>query len=264
MSRHTPGHNPPGQARRGSFIQKDAEVTPSEMAVQLRPPPATNNGGKLRSIIKGIEVRPVLPSVIKPLITDRHYLYSMPAAPRRCFGVYLQDELVGAVVFTSGPRHGYRMLTASKPQDVSVLARLWLSDSLPKNSESRVIGIVLRRLRRETDWKLIISYADPMAGHSGTIYRASGWLYPRLTSPGMTGMARPTSAVIVSGRRIHSRTCGDQYGSGSIRHLRATGVPAIREVEPGKHKYVFLLDPSWRWRLKATPNPYPKEVSNAA
>jgi hypothetical protein len=229
------------RTERGSFNQQDAADTTAEMAVRVRPP---------RSTPRAIEVRPVMPSVIKSLVTDRHYLHSMPAAPRRCYGVYLRDVLAGAAVFTSGPRHGYRLLSACRPQEVSVLARLWLSDELPKNSESRVIGILMRLLRRDTDWKLILSYADPSAGHTGTIYQASGWAY--------LGMTQPGNAVIVSGERIHSRTCGSRFGSGSIRHLRATGVPAVREPEPGKHRYVYFLDRSWMWRLRGKALPYPK------
>jgi hypothetical protein len=74
-------------------------------------------------------------------------------------------------------RHGFRVLAGAKPQQVAVLARLWLSDDLPNNAESRVIGVLLRLARRERQWKLLLSYADPEAGHAGTIYRATGWLY---------------------------------------------------------------------------------------
>jgi hypothetical protein len=193
----------------------------------------------------------VAPNAIREIIECKHYLHSMPAVTRQCFGVYLDDSLEGAVVFTSGPRHGYKLLQAAKPQDVSVLARLWLSDALPRNSESRVIGFVLRFLRRSTDWKLLLSYADPAAGHSGTIYQATGWKY--------LGQTAADSYISLEGELIHPRTVYTRFGSNSLAHLRATGIPAMRQSAPGKHRYIYVLDPAWNWRLREIPQPYPRE-----
>ncbi len=222
--------------------EQHTEVTPSEATVQFR---------SSRPTPKALRVVPVSPGVVESLIVTEHYLHSMPAAARLCLGVYWNDVLVGAVVFTSGPRHGYRLLSACKPQDVAVLARLWLSDDLPKNSESRVIGYCLRWIRKHRPWKLILSYADPKVGHCGTIYQSTGWEYLGRTAPG-------SIIALTDGKEIHSRTCGDRYGSGSIGHLRRTGIPVVRLPEPPKHRYVFILDKSWRWRLRAKPQPYPK------
>jgi len=227
---------------RGSSNQQDAAGTTAEMAVQARPP---------RSTLKALLVRPVTPSIVHAMVEERHYLHSMPAAPRRCYGVYLSDVLHGAVVFTSGPRQGYRLLTAAKPQEVSELARLWLSDALPPNSESRVLGIVLRALRRETTWKLILSYADPAAGHVGTIYQATGWVYLGETEPN-------TYVRLADGNLYHPRSVYQRYGSDNVRHLRATGVPAMREAMCGKHRYAYVLDPSWHWRLRGHAQTYPR------
>lgn len=229
---------------RGSSNQQDAAGTTAEMAVQARPP---------RSILKSLTVRPAMPSVVQEVIEHEHYLHAMPAAPRRCYGVYLGDDLHGAVIFTSGPRQGHRLLAAARPQEVSELARLWLSDALPPNSESRVLGIVLRTLRRETAWKLILSYADPAAGHVGTIYQATGWLYLGRTEPN-------TYVRLADGNLHHPRSVYQRYGSNNVRHLRATGVPAVREQMSGKHRYAYVLDPAWRWRLRGHAIAYPRAV----
>ncbi len=227
---------------RGSSNQQDAAGTTAEMAVQARPP---------RSILKALAVRPVMPSVVHSIIEERHYLHSMPAATRRCYGVYLDDVLLGAAVFTSGARQSHRLLAAACPQDVSVLARLWLSDALPPNSESRVLGIVLRTLQRETTWKLILSYADPAAGHVGTIYQATGWVY--------LGQTEADSYIrLPDGVVYHPRTVYQRFGSNSIGHLRATDIPAARVPMMGKHRYAYVLDPAWQWRLRGHVQPYPR------
>ena len=227
-------------------VQKqDSAVSPAPMAVQLRPP---------RSIPKTLQVNPVPAALIRDLITQEHYLHSMPAAARLCFGVYQDDVLAGAIVFTAGARQGHKLLVAARPQEVATLARLWLSDGLPKNAESRVIGVVLRHLRRHTDWKLLLSYADPSVGHVGIIYQATGWLY--------LGSSSPTSYVdLGDGQLLHPRTVYERYGSNAIGHLRRTGIPAHRQPVASKYRYAYLLDPSWHWRLRETPKTYPKAPS---
>ncbi len=229
---------------RESFNEQDAPETTGETAVQGRPS---------RSILKRLRVEPVAPAVVRPLMDKHHYLHSMPAAPRRCYGVFLDGVLLGGAVFTSGARNGHRLLTAASPQDVVTLARLWLSDDLPPNSESRVLGIVLRDLRRTTSWKLLLSYADPQAGHVGTIYQAAGWTY--------LGQTTVESYVrLPDGRLHHKRSIYTKYGSNRIAHLRATGVPAQREWVGGKHRYAYVLDPAWRWRLRAVPELTPPRI----
>ncbi len=222
--------------------EQDGAVPPAQMAVRVRPP---------RSNVKALRVKPVLPSCVRPLILECHYLHNMPAAPRRCFGVYDGDALVGAVVFTTGARQGHRVFAGARTQDVACLARLWLSDALPKNAESRVIGAVLRFLRRNTSWKFLLSYADPAARHIGTIYQATGWFY--------LGQGKPASYIdLGDGVARHARTVFDRLGSNAVGHLRRTGIPARPLAVEGKHRYGCLLDPAWRWRLRAVPKPYPK------
>lgn len=224
---------------RESSNEQDTPESTGETAVQGRPS---------RSILKRIRVERVQPSIVRPLMADHHYLQSMPAAPRRCYGVSLDGVLLGGVVFTSGARHGHRLLAAADTQSVATLARLWLSDDLPANSESRVLGIVLRDLRRTTDWKLLLSYADPAAGHVGTIYQATGWTYLGET-------AGETYVRLADGRLHHPRSVYSRYGSNRISHLQATGVPAQREWVGGKHRYAYVLDPAWTWRLRSVQQP---------
>ncbi len=183
------------------------------------------------------------------MVVERHYLGSMPAAATRCFGVYLDKALVGAVVFTAGARNAHLLLKAGRPGDVLTLARLWLSDDLPTNSESRVIAVCLRALRREERWKAVITYADPAAGHTGVIYRAVGADY--------LGQAPDEGYLAIGGTIVHPRTVSMRLGSRGVPHLRRTGVDVAWVMMPGKYRYVLFLDPSWRWRLKVRPVPYP-------
>jgi hypothetical protein len=175
----------------------------------------------------------------------------MPTAPMVSFGVYRCRRLLGAVVLTTGMRNTHRVLLGSRPLDVLVLARLWLSDDLPRNSESRVLGVVARDLRRSSRWKALVSYADPGAGHDGGIYRAAGWLYLG------QGIAEPY-VLLPDGRLHHPRSVSHQLGTNHVGHLSRTGVPARRVPVAGKHRYVCVLDRSWTWRLAVAPRPFPR------
>ncbi len=96
-----------------------------------------------------------------------------------------------------------------------------------------------------------MTYADPSAGHLGTIYQAFGFLY--------LGQGPPESYVLLAdGRPHHPRSVFSRHGSNHTGHLTRTGVPSVRVSVPGKHRYVAFLDQSWRWRLATKPRPYPK------
>ena len=227
--------------------EQDSAVPAAKTMVQLQSP---------RSTIKNLRVHPVKPSTVKSMIVEQHYLHSMPAAPRMCFGVFDGENLEGAVVFSSGARNGHLLMSAVRPQEVATLARLWLSDALLKNAESRVIGAVLRHLRQHTNWKLVLSYADPEAGHVGTIYQATGWLY--------FGQQQPSSYVhLGDGVLLHPRTIYKRYGSNAIGHLRRTGIPAERQAVGAKYRYAYVLNPAWRWRLAIGTRPYPRKNTMA-
>ena len=86
------------------------------------------------------------------------------------------------IVLGVGPFNAHKLVEGAEPEDCLTLTRYWLSDDLPKNSESRVLGIVLRSLRRHTHLKFIVTYADPAHGHLGVIYKATNFVYTGLSS----------------------------------------------------------------------------------
>ncbi len=142
----------------------------------------------------------------------------------------------------------------ARPEDCLVLTRLWLSDELGKNAESRVIGICLRAIRRFTQVKFLVSYADPSQGHSGTIYQATGWLY--------TGLSEAMPMFDLGDGRIrHSRSLSHAFGSHSVKHFQSCGIGVKVVPQARKHRYVYFLDPSFSSRLKPPVLPYPKKDS---
>ncbi|MCH8064119.1 MAG: DNA methyltransferase [Chloroflexi bacterium] len=168
------------------------------------------------------------------------------------FGVFLDSRLMGALTIGCGPSQAYRLVGGARPDDCAVLTRLWLSDDLPTNSESRVIGVVSRALRRNTSLKFLLSYADPSVGHLGTIYQAAGWVY--------TGLSQATPLYdIGDGKVRHSRSLSHAYGSHSVKHFRRNGVDIKTLPQARKHRYIYFLDNSYRRHLNVPDLPYPKK-----
>jgi hypothetical protein len=171
------------------------------------------------------------------------------------FGVFLGDRLLGVITFGAGPQMAHSLVTGAIRGDCLALTRLWISDELPSNSESRTLGVILRSLKRYTNIKFLVTYADPAYSHTGTIYQATGWIY--------TGLSEATPSYDVGdGKAIHSRSFGQIYGSHSLEYLAAHGVKVKVVPQSAKHRYIYFLDLSWRSKLRTQVLPYPKKESH--
>jgi hypothetical protein len=202
-------------------------------------------------VLQQLQVHPVPSSMAKKLLEREHYLHSFPGGTKLAFGAFVGARLLGAASLGVGPINAHLLVDGASSDDCLTLTRLWLSDELPKNSESWCLGVVLRSLRKNTDLKFLLAYADPAQGHVGTIYQATNWLY--------TGLSQATPLYdIGDGRQHHSRSLGHVFGSHSLAHLRRQGVPVRLVPQQPKHRYLYILDPSWRSRVRARVLPYPK------
>ena len=193
------------------------------------------DGGAIPTLaLRHLVVSPISPYLAKPLIVQRHYLRSWPGGTKLVLGVFAQHRLMGALTLGAGPSNAFRLVHGATAKDCVTLSRFWLDDLLPPNSASRILGIALRALKKNTDLKFVLSYADPTAGHSGTIYRASGWSY--------VGLSQITPHYdFGNGIARHPRTVGASIGTRSVKHLRNNGVPVAIVPMPGKHRYVFFF-----------------------
>lgn len=203
-----------------------------------------------------IVVRPMPFIAARRLIERNHYLHSIPGGTKLTFGVFTGNELAGTVVLGAGPANAHSLVSGATADDGLCLTRLWLSDGLPRNSESHVIAVVLRALRKHTEIKFVISYADPSQGHLGTIYQAGGWAY--------IGRSQPMPLFdIGDGVARQSRSLAHGIGSHSVKYLVGKGVNVKLVEQSAKHRYVYFVRPTWRSRLKPPVLPYPKLKSTA-
>ena len=201
--------------------------------------------------LQDLRVAPIPFRIAKQLLVREHYLHSMPGGSRLSLGVFLGRQLLGAVLLGAGPSNAHRMVEGGDSDSCLTLTRLWLDNSLPRNSESRVLGVIFRHLRRSTSIKFVVTYADPAAGHIGTIYQATGWLY--------AGLSQAVPLIdLGDGVLQHSRSLAHAYGTHSRAHFAAHGVEMRAVPQSPKHRYIRFLDPAWRSRLRVPALPYPK------
>ena len=113
------------------------------------------------------------------IIQKLHYSHKTVKNSQLHLGVFLGTRLEGAMQF--GPSLDRRKLLGlvegTSWNGFLELNRLAFSDNLPRNSESRALGVALRLIRRQypqIDW--IVSFADATQCGDGTIYRAAGFV----------------------------------------------------------------------------------------
>jgi len=206
--------------------------------------------------LQSIRVQPIPFVAAKKILVKHHYLHSLPGGTKLAFGTFVEGKLLGAITFGVGPYNAFSLVEGTCPDDCLTLTRLWLSEKLPPNSESRVISVCLRYLRKYTTLKFIMTYADPVQGHVGTIYQATGWIY--------TGLSEATPKFdIGDGVTRHSRSLAHAFGSHSLKYLSERGLKIKVMPQIPKHRYIYFLDQDYRNRLKTPALTYPKKETNA-
>ena len=124
-----------------------------------------------------MRVEPVGSAVARALVEKEHYLHRKPPVSY-AYGLFVEDEMVGVVTFGVPASHHLRLSACpSSPGEVLELNRLWVSDAMPRNTESWFLARALKALPP----RIVVSYADTVQGHAGYVYRAANFLYAGLT-----------------------------------------------------------------------------------
>lgn len=125
-----------------------------------------------------------------------------------------------------------------KEQDVIELRRLYCIDSTPKNTESYSIGKALRWLRRNTEIKTVVSYADAEHGHTDVIYKVSNFT--------LEGKRAGAKVIIHEGKSYHDKAIRTKY-KGELNLFAKRLVEAldngtaVYKQTAGKYCYVYKL-----------------------
>lgn len=153
-----------------------------------------------------------------------HYLGKWPGVVVGGFVLRMCDSDVGLIVFALPPRETAKRYGCETWE----LARLWVEDSMPRNTESWFLGQIISVLRKANRPAMLVSYADPSQNHLGRIYRATNWTYD-----GMTDSERKKPrfdyADAKTGKRFSRRS-----------HV-PLGTDIVRVPRVSKHRYFIRL-----------------------
>ena len=217
---------------------------------------------------KDLVVLPISGTDARRVVRSIHYSGKVANNSQINLGVFLDGKCCGAMQF--GPPMDRSkilpMVAGSKWTDVLELNRMAFSDALPRNSESRALGVALRMLRkRYPHIKWVVSFADGTQCGDGTIYRASGFVLTGI-SPAKQLVRLPTGEVVhkmVLGsgptkprRELGGRSAADVSGNGGYSfsaYCREAGAVVLTGFQL---RYVYFLDPSARARLTVPEVPF--------
>jgi hypothetical protein len=216
---------------------------------------------------KEIRVAPIAATDARDLVRRYHYSGKVVNNSQLHFGVFLGGRCLGAMSF--GPSLDKRKLVglvSGTPWNGFVeLNRMAFSDELPRNSESRALGIAFRMLRAKAPhihW--VVSFADATQSGDGGIYRASGfvltgikkntqvWAAPTGARESRTSLTDGRSKTEQARAATVSRTSLpksanilDDGAASMAKYIAAGFVP----LSGFQLRYVYFLDPTARERL---------------
>jgi hypothetical protein len=170
-----------------------------------------------------------------------HYSDYVNIQEKETFGLFREGvflpELVGVCVYTRpAGASAAQKYYPTDPDKCLELRRLCLIDDTPKNAESFFVGRTLKWLRKNSEWKFVVSYADEQQGHKGIIYKAANFKYEGMTAPGTT--------LMVDGKSFHVRTLTmvDRPYGVEINNRYKRGDPGVQVIKTKpKHIYTYAL-----------------------
>lgn len=176
---------------------------------------------------------------ISKFIEENHYSGSINGCiSDYCFALYDGSKMIGAMFYGRMAMAGQWKRFSEKESDVTELRRLCCVDDTPKNTESYFIGKTLKYLKRNTDVKVVVSYADAEYGHSGVIYKASNFL--------MEGFRKGARVIWFDGKKYHDKTIRTKYKgelkpfAKRVKEALEKG-DAVYKMTAGKYCYTYKL-----------------------
>lgn len=195
---------------------------------------------------KDIRVAPIKSADANALVKRLHYSGKVVNNSQLHLGVFLGDRLEGVMQF--GPSLDKRKIQClvrdTGWNGFIELNRMAFSDRLPRNSESRAIGIAMRMIRKhypQIEW--VVSFADGTQCGDGTIYRASGFV--------LTDLRKNKDVLMMPDGRI-SHSIAEKTGKNKLenyaKHNGASKTDGTA-LDGFQLRYIYFINPSARERL---------------
>lgn len=165
------------------------------------------------------------------VITKHHYSGKPTKNSFLSLLVIFNGEVKGALQLGYGIRPQIKQ--GFDPCEVREFDRMWLSDDMPKFSETITLSLLHHFLRdRFPQIKAIISYADTSVGNKGTIYKAANYQ--------LIDKIKADFYILSNGERVHPVTMWHRHKSRAMELMRSI-YPGIKKAEGYQLKYTFRL-----------------------
>lgn len=214
---------------------------------------------------KDIRIAPIKSSDANEFMRRSHYSGKVVNNSQLHLGAFLDGRLEGVMQF--GPSMDKSKLiglvTGTKWTGFIELNRMAFSPRLPRNSESRALGVAMRMIRKhypQTEW--VISFADGSQCGDGTIYRAAGFA--------LTGITKnKTLLEFPNGKRIANLVLTAKWDTPQVRELAASlnvehrprSLPqwyalGVKMLDGFQLRYMYFTNPAARARLTVPVLPF--------
>lgn len=198
---------------------------------------------------KEIIVKPIDKPTADKVVKKYHYSGKVVQNSNLNFGVYYKGLLLGAMQFGS-PTDKRKMLPLVKNtlwNEMVELNRMAFSDALPRFSESRAISLAFKWIKKNSEIKWCISFADGTQCGHGTIYQASNFYLTQI---------KENSRIIElpNGERTHFINFSPSQKNKYTKVMKAKGYTneleylnnefkGWKKLKGYMYRYIYFIDP---------------------
>jgi hypothetical protein len=198
-----------------------------------------------------LEVEVIERDLANDLIRQNHYSGKVYNASYIHLGAFWQDELIGVAQYgyAMNPTSQNGIVPGTGPKEYLELNRLWVVDSMPRNTESAVLSLTLKYIKATTPVRWVQSFADERCRLFGAVYQACSFLY--------CGEHTATFWE-VDGRWFHDSMRNEIAGRGPQGDFLRQNIERATPHNLRQFRYVKFLRPKYRRDLALKTYPYPK------
>jgi hypothetical protein len=123
------------------------------------------------------DIRPCEIGVVRNLCERFHGYGTAGGAAAYCFAIYEDDEPVAGYAWQPPPLGAAKSVCPEAPWGVLSLSRMV---AVPKSERqlkhiSKPLRLQMKRLIDRTRWPVLVTFSDEGQGHTGYVYKCSGW-----------------------------------------------------------------------------------------
>ncbi len=204
----------------------------------------------------------------RKIVSCYHYSGKFDTRSKLHFGVFLDGKCGGAIQLGDpiDKRKALVAVEGTSWNSLLDLHRFAFADWLPRNSESRALGVMMRLIKKSYPYiEWIQSYADATQCGDGTIYRASGFdligIKPNSSMYRMPDGKVICKIVLEPGFHPNSKEnsvkarygkTGSETSGAFLKRIGAKPIPGFQL------RYIYFLNPAARERLTVPILPFSK------